>query len=138
MTNALQKAVRTRPTQRPYSQSISGYRADIVPPPLTHTLLHEVSDEWLVMMPGKEMRFSLGWFDNDYIGSSAVIVVRDETGRVTAFANLVPEYARREVSIDLMRRRQEVENGRMGLQMARSVNERYARQQNVSGETRRV
>ncbi len=107
-------------------------------PPLTHTLLHEVSDEWLVMMPGKEMRFSLGWFDNDYIGSSAVIVVRDETGRVTAFANLVPEYARREVSIDLMRRRQEVENGRMELQMARSVNERYARQQNVSGETRRV
>lgn len=92
------------------------YRADIVPPPLTHTLLHElreVSDEWLVMMHGKEMRFSLGWFDNDYIGNSAVIVVRDETGRVTAFANIVPEYARREVSIDLMRRRQEVENGTM-------------------------
>ncbi len=93
-----------------------GYRADIVQPPLSRELLHElreVSDEWLTMMHGKEIRFTLGWFDDDYIGSSAVIVVRDETGRATAFANIVPEYSRSEVSIDLMRQRREVENGTM-------------------------
>jgi len=59
------------------------------------------------------MRFSLGWFDDNYIGSSLVIVVRDQAGQVTAFANLIPEYARNEISIDLMRRRHEVENGTM-------------------------
>ena len=93
-----------------------GYRADIIQPPLSRELLQElreVSDEWLVMMHGKEMRFSLGWFDDDYIRNRAAIVVRDETGRVTAFVNIVPEYARSEVSIDLMRRRHEVENGTM-------------------------
>ncbi|MCA9921306.1 MAG: flippase-like domain-containing protein, partial [Anaerolineales bacterium] len=93
-----------------------GHRADIISPPLSQDLLqelHEVSNEWLVMMHGKEMRFSLGWFDDDYIRSSVVIVVRDEMRRVTAFANLIPEYARNEVSIDLMRRRHKVENGTM-------------------------
>ncbi len=93
-----------------------GYHADIIQPPLSRELLQElreVSDEWLVMMHGKEMRFSLGWFDDAYVGSSVVIVVRDQAGQVTAFANLVPEYARNEVSIDLMRRRREVENGTM-------------------------
>ncbi|MCB9419393.1 MAG: flippase-like domain-containing protein [Ardenticatenaceae bacterium] len=92
------------------------YRADIVQPPLSRELLRElreVSDEWLVMMHGKEMRFSLGWFNDDYIGSSTVIVIRDETGRATAFANVVPEYAQKEASIDLMRRRHEMENGTM-------------------------
>lgn len=93
-----------------------GYRTDIVSPPLSHELLHElreVSDEWLVMMHGNEMRFSLGWFDEDYIGSSHVIIVHDETGQVIAFANIIPEYAYNEASIDLMRRRREVENGTM-------------------------
>lgn len=68
--------------------ALANRTAVIVPPPLTHTLLHElreVSDEWLVRMHGKEMRFSLGWFDNDYIGNSAVIVVRNDTGRVIGF-----------------------------------------------------
>ncbi|MCB8979366.1 MAG: flippase-like domain-containing protein [Ardenticatenaceae bacterium] len=92
------------------------YRADIVQPPLSPELLRElreVSDEWLTMMHGKEMHFSLGWFDDDYIGNGAVIVIRDETGRATAFANIIPEYARNEIGIDLMRRRHEMENGTM-------------------------
>jgi phosphatidylglycerol lysyltransferase len=90
------------------------YRADIVQPPLSRDLLRElreVNDEWQVMTHGTELRFSLGWFDDAYIGSSTVIVIRDEIGRVTAFATLVPEYTRREVSIGLMRHRHEIENG---------------------------
>ena len=93
-----------------------GHHASIISPPLSQQLvdeLREVSDEWLVSMHGKEKHFSLGWFDDDYVRSSAVVVVRDETDRITAFANIIPEYARSEVSIDLMRRRHAVENGTM-------------------------
>jgi phosphatidylglycerol lysyltransferase len=92
------------------------YHADVIAPPLTHELMTElrvVSDEWLTNMNGTEMHFSVGWFDNDYIQDGAVIVIRDPQGQVNAFANIVPEYQRHEVSIDLMRHRRETENGLM-------------------------
>lgn len=93
-----------------------GYRAEIIQPPFTVIILEEmreVSDEWLMMMHGKEKQFSLGWFDHAYLNSGPVIVIRDEAGRLTAFANLIAEYSKNEVSIDLMRRRQETENSTM-------------------------
>ena len=61
------------------------------------------------------MHFSVGWFDHDYIRNSPVMAVHAPTGEITAFANLVPEYQKNETSLDLMRRRWEVENGTMEL-----------------------
>ena len=58
-------------------------------------------------------RFSLGWFNDDYIRNSMVMVVQDSQGRLTAFANLIPEYTRNETSIDLMRHLHQVEPGTM-------------------------
>ena len=95
-----------------------GYRAEMHLPPLEDKLLHELranSDEWLTMMHGGEMHFSVGWFDDEYIRHSPVMAVHDATGEITAFANLVPEYQKNETSLDLMRRRREVENGTMEL-----------------------
>jgi phosphatidylglycerol lysyltransferase len=95
-----------------------GYRAEMHLPPLEDKLLHElraISDEWLTMMRGGEMHFSVGWFDDDYIRNSPVMAVHAPTGEITAFANLVPEYQKNETSLDLMRRRWEVENGTMEL-----------------------
>ena len=95
-----------------------GYRAEMHLPPLEDKLLHElreISDEWLTMMHGGEMHFSVGWFDDDYIRNSPVMAVHAANGQVTAFANLVPEYQKNETSLDLMRRRWEVENGTMEL-----------------------
>jgi phosphatidylglycerol lysyltransferase len=92
------------------------YHAEVIAPPLPRELmtrLRAVSDEWLTVMNGTEMRFSVGWFDDDYIQDGAVIVVLDPQGQVNAFANIIPEYQRREVSIDLMRHRRETENGLM-------------------------
>ncbi|HRQ15295.1 MAG TPA: phosphatidylglycerol lysyltransferase domain-containing protein, partial [Promineifilum sp.] len=60
-----------------------------------------------------EMKFSLGWFDDDYIRNSPIMVVRDPTGQITAFANFVSEYRRNELTLDLMRRLGEVESGTM-------------------------
>jgi phosphatidylglycerol lysyltransferase len=93
-----------------------GYQAEIYLPPLAGNLIHKlrlVSDEWLTMVQGTEKRFSLGWFDDDYIGNSPVGVVMAPDGTITAFANLVPAYQRNEVAVDLMRRVDHTEPGTM-------------------------
>ncbi len=93
-----------------------GYRAEVKLPPHNDDLLtqlHAISDEWLTMMQSAEMRFSLGWFDTDYVRGSVLIVVYDAEEHLAAFANLVPEYTYNGCAIDLMRRRAEVENGTM-------------------------
>jgi len=94
----------------------TGYRAEVHQPPLPADLLEElreISDEWLTMMHGREKRFSLGWFDDNYIRTGPVMAVHTPGGDISAFANIVPEYQRNEITADLMRRRAEIENGTM-------------------------
>lgn len=94
----------------------TGYQALVHQPPLPVELvdeLREISDEWLTMMHGREKRFSLGWFDDDYIRTGPVIAVHTPAGAISAFLNIVPEYQRNEISVDLMRRQAQVESGTM-------------------------
>jgi phosphatidylglycerol lysyltransferase len=93
-----------------------GYRAEVRQPPHPPELLKElrqVSDEWLTTMHGTEKRFSLGWFDEDYLNSTALIVIYNPDGLIEAFANIVPEYQANEISIDLMRHRKQAGKGQM-------------------------
>ena len=93
-----------------------GYQTEHYEPPLSSNTLHElreVSDEWLAKTGGAEMRYSLGAFEDDYVRSTPVIVVRAPDGRMTAFANLVVQEQSSEIAVDLMRHRREVENGTM-------------------------
>lgn len=93
-----------------------GYKVELVEPPLSDELLdelHSISDEWLTLMGAAEMRFSLGWFDPDYIRSSRVMLVRDAQDNLWAFTNLLSEYQKNELSLDLMRHRAQIENGVM-------------------------
>ena len=93
-----------------------GHRTEVHCPPLGDDLLYElrtISDEWLTMMHGQELRFATGWFDDDYIRPSVIIAVHTPAGPISAFANVVPEYQRNEATVDLMRRRREVVNGTM-------------------------
>ena len=95
-----------------------GYRATLYEPPLEVKLLaalRAVSDEWLTLIHGTEQRFALGEFDEAYVGTSQVMAVHDDAGTVVAFANIVPEYQRNEITIDLMRHRQNIESGTMEL-----------------------
>jgi phosphatidylglycerol lysyltransferase len=94
----------------------TGHSFKILEPPLSDELmaeLRQISDEWLTMMHGSEKRFSLGWFDDDYIRNGPVAAVITAEGRVRAFANVIPEYQLNEISVDLMRHRQEIEPGTM-------------------------
>ena len=93
-----------------------GYAAHVHTPPLDDRLmqsLHEISDAWLTLQRGGEMHFSDGWFEDNYIRNGPVIVVEDPNGNPTAFANLVPEYQKKELTIDLMRHYREAEYGTM-------------------------
>jgi phosphatidylglycerol lysyltransferase len=93
-----------------------GYLAEVLQPPHPPDLmdeLHQISDEWLTLMHGTEKRFSLGWFDKDYLNSTPIIVIRNSVGDIDAFANIIPEYQASEVAIDLMRHRRQAEKGQM-------------------------
>jgi len=94
----------------------SGHQAEFHAAPLPDALLRElrhVSDEWLSLMHGREKRFSLGWFDDDYLRGTPVLVVRAPDGTALAFANLLPEYRKNECTADMMRRLREVPPGTM-------------------------
>lgn len=58
-------------------------------------------------------KFSLGWFDEAYLRDCVIAVVYEPQGKITAFANIVPEYQHNEVTLDMMRHRPTMENGTM-------------------------
>jgi phosphatidylglycerol lysyltransferase len=80
-----------------------------------------VSDVWLSTVKGSEKRFSLGWFDDDYLRACDVMVVRTPHGAIVAFANIVSEYQASEATIDLMRHRPEAPNGVMDFLFVRLI-----------------
>jgi phosphatidylglycerol lysyltransferase len=93
-----------------------GYIVEFEEPPISPTRLQElreISDEWLHLMHGSEKQFSLGWFDESYLRTCEIAVVRSPIGEGVAFANIVTEYQQNEITIDLMRRRQAIEHGVM-------------------------
>jgi len=74
--------------------------------------LQAVSDDWLRSKNTREKRFSLGFFDRDYLRRLPVAVVR-RGGSILGFANVWPSEARQECSIDLMRYHRDTPNGVM-------------------------
>lgn len=93
-----------------------GYEVKFYPPPISNKLLEDlkiVSDEWLKMTQGSEKHFSLGWFHEEYMQDCEIVTVQSAEGKIIAFVNVIPEYQLNEISIDLMRRRVEVEQGTM-------------------------
>ena len=93
-----------------------GYRVKFYQPPITNELLDRlkiISDRWLNEMQGSEKRFSLGWFDYDYLRSCEIVTVESEAGEIIAFANIIPEYQLNEITLDLMRKLEDTEHGVM-------------------------
>jgi phosphatidylglycerol lysyltransferase len=67
--------------------------------------LREVSDAWRRAKGAAEKGFSLGRFDDAYLSRFPIAIVRDASGRVAAFANVLTLDSREEMSVDLMRYR---------------------------------
>lgn len=108
-----------------------GFSAEVLLPPIDDPILyklHEISNAWLTSRHGGEMHFSDGWFEEQYIRNSHVIVVRAEDGAsIIAFANLVSEYQKNELTLDLMRHYPDVPNGTMDFLFVKML--QWAKQQ---------
>lgn len=65
--------------------------------------LRRISDDWLRGKNAHEKGFSLGFFNEAYLRRTPAAVIKDETGRIRAFANVWQTDSREEISIDLMR-----------------------------------
>ncbi len=94
----------------------NGYHYDVIQPPFSPRMLRElntISNEWLSSRGASEMRFSLGWFDDGYLNTCPILLVRDREGFIEAFANIVIEFQNNGVAVDLMRHRAHIESGLM-------------------------
>jgi phosphatidylglycerol lysyltransferase len=83
----------------------AGASFEVIPPEETHNFLpglKEISDEWLAAKRTKEKGFSLGRFDERYLQSFPVALIRVGDA-VVAFANVWLGADHAELSVDLMR-----------------------------------
>lgn len=64
--------------------------------------LRKVSEDWLSKNKTREMGFSVGFFQDQYLQHFPLAVVKKE-GRVEAFANLLESGAKEEMAADLLR-----------------------------------
>ena len=110
-----------------------GYFAEALNAPHPSTVLQElgdVSNEWLSSRNTSEMRFSVGWFDLDYLNTCPVLIVRNEEQKIVAFANVLVEFQADEISVDMMRHRANAEKGTMDFLFAALIG--WARDQGYS------
>ncbi|HKV10235.1 MAG TPA: bifunctional lysylphosphatidylglycerol flippase/synthetase MprF [Thermoanaerobaculia bacterium] len=92
-----------------------GLRFEIVPVEQVEPLLPEledISNEWLKDKSTREKSFSLGSFSREYLKHFPVALVRHQE-RIVAFANLWPGGNQEELSVDLMRHRNDAPHGVM-------------------------
>ncbi|OTN75999.1 hypothetical protein A5886_001075 [Enterococcus sp. 8G7_MSG3316] len=81
-----------------------GFTFEVLQPPFSTnhlSVLRDVSDKWLDGR--KEKGFSLGFYSETYLNQAPVAVVRNQAGRIVAFASFMPTYQDTSASIDLMR-----------------------------------
>jgi phosphatidylglycerol lysyltransferase len=93
----------------------SGYQFEIIPTgdvPSLLPCLKPISDSWLQSKQTREKRFSVGFYQEAYLQSAPVAVVRFGE-EVVAFANLLVNKGKEQFSIDLMRYLPEAPNGIM-------------------------
>ncbi len=63
-----------------------------------------VSDEWLKEFDKEEHIFSQGMFDQKEMQQQDIITLADEAGNISAFLNIIPDYAEDECTYDLIRK----------------------------------
>ncbi|HKB44758.1 MAG TPA: phosphatidylglycerol lysyltransferase domain-containing protein [Chitinophagaceae bacterium] len=93
-----------------------GFNTSVCFAPLKKELVAElkyVSDEWLKHYEKKEIVFSQGIFDEKEIIQQDVIIIRDATGVIKAFLNIIPDFAPEECTYDLLRRTADAPGGCM-------------------------
>jgi phosphatidylglycerol lysyltransferase len=65
--------------------------------------LRAISDKWLASKQGAEKSFALGAFEERYVSNFDHAILRNASGDIIAFANLLQGANKHELSLDLMR-----------------------------------
>lgn len=101
-----------------------GYCAHLYRAPLSEDLiakLRHVSDSWLIDMKRSERVFSQGMFDESKVGNSDVITLEDKHGKILSFLNIIPNYAPKEATYDLIRKINTAPGGNMDVLLLRFI-----------------
>lgn len=92
-----------------------GYSFEVIPVEKVPEILDElesISNEWLQDKNAKEKGFSLGKFTKDYLLNFPVGVIKKDS-KILAFGNILETFNKEEISLDLMRYRNEAVHGTM-------------------------
>ncbi len=85
----------------------SGMQHSVATPPYSTELLAEtrsLSDAWLERAGHKEQGFAMGYYDESYLQTCALHLLRNETGELVAFANQLPVFNNlTHATVDLIR-----------------------------------
>jgi len=93
-----------------------GFKTEVILPPLTEEFLNEiesVSNEWLKEFDKKEIVFAEGKFEREILQNQTIIALSNEENKVVTFLNVIPDYAKDEMTYDLFRRTVDSPNGSM-------------------------
>jgi len=94
----------------------NGFSFAVYDPPCQEKLvekLRAISDDWLKISGRRERNFAVGYFDDKYIASSRIFVVKNKANEIVALANEIPSHSKGEATIDLMRYGKDAPNGTM-------------------------
>lgn len=98
------------------------YKFEVIYPPFNSEIMKQlksVSDEWLGKR--REMQFSVGAFKEVYIQKAPVFVIKHDR-EILAFANMNPIKNTKNLSIDLMRHKNNVFSGIMDMMFISIIN----------------
>lgn len=102
-----------------------GLQSVVNEPPVRDGLLQQikaVSDQWLQETSRKEMLFSQGIFLWDELKNQTIITVENSEGKILAFLNIIPDYAKNESTYDLIRKTDDAPNGIIDFMMVALFN----------------
>lgn len=110
-----------------------GLQAIINHPPVKDGLLQQikaVSDQWLEETSRKEMLFSQGIFLWEELKNQTIITVQNNEGKILAFLNVIPDYAKNEGTYDLIRKTDDAPNGIIDFMMVALFD--YLKSENIA------
>lgn len=110
-----------------------GFTTAVLKAPQPLVILDElkvISDEWLKEFDRKEMVFSQGMFIADELIEQDIIVLKNESGKIVAFLNIIPDYAKDECTYDMIRKSGAAPGGSMDALIVEMI--RYAKTQKYS------
>jgi phosphatidylglycerol lysyltransferase len=102
-----------------------GLQSVVNEPPVKDGLLQQikaVSDQWLQETSRKEILFSQGIFLWDELKNQTIITVENSEGKILAFLNIIPDYAKNESTYDLIRKTDDAPNGIIDFMMVALFN----------------